>query len=306
MTDIYIISGFLGAGKTTLIEKLLRTCFADKNTVLVENDFGKVNIDAALLKSGGFQVRELSGGCICCTLTGDFVKSIQEVISAYSPEIILIEPSGVGKLSDIEQSCYSMNLTSCTNVCQKITAVDVTHCRSYLENFGEFFKDQVQGADILYLTRVEATDAKIKNTKHLLREINAEAPIVMSASELINLIGQKKKDKAVQPESDDNCHCHHNHETDGNFETVTIQFQNPVNMDKIKQSIEKLEQSKYTHVLRAKGILKWKENRYISLQYVPGELNTMPTVAVGNYLCFIGSKLDRIEVKHLFDGGTIL
>lgn len=304
MTDIYIISGFLGAGKTTLIEKLLKTCFADKNTVLIENDFGKVNVDAALLKSGGFQVRELSGGCICCTLTGDFVKSIQEIIRTYSPEIILIEPSGVGKLSDIKQNCYNASLAGCTKVCKKITAVDVTHCQSYLENFGEFFKDQVQGANILYLTRVESTDAKIKDAKHLLHEINIEAPIVLSASELIHLINKRQEDKAPQSKPAD--HCHHNHEADRNFETVTIQFQNSVNIEKAKQSMEKLEHSKSTRILRAKGILKWKENSYISLQYVPGELNVVPTVAAGNYLCFIGSKLDRTEIKHLFCGGTIL
>ncbi len=155
-TEIILVSGFLGAGKTTLVQKLLKEAFTGQRIALIENDFGEISIDAALLQTSGFQVREISSGCICCSLSGDFVKALKELLDACHPDRILIEPSGVGKLSDIIQACADARLRGLVRISRKITVVDVKRCAMYLENFGEFFEDQIRHTDAVVLSRVEA------------------------------------------------------------------------------------------------------------------------------------------------------
>ena len=142
MTDMYLISGFLGAGKTTLIQKLLTEAFKSKKVALIENDFGDFSVDAALLREGGYQVLALNAGCICCSLTGDFTAALASLLKTYRPDVVLIEPSGVGKLSDVERACRDRRFATSARITQKITVVDVKRCASYLENFGAFFEER--------------------------------------------------------------------------------------------------------------------------------------------------------------------
>lgn len=180
MIDIYIISGFLGAGKTTLIEKLLSEAFAGQNVTLIENDFGEASVDAALLAGSGFQVKELNSGCICCTLSGDFVKSILEIIKQYKPSVIIIEPSGVGKLSDVEKACLDPHIASAAQIQRKITVVDVKRCMTYYENFGDFFDDQVKHADTVLLSRTEEFPGSIPQAEALISDLNSQSLILSS------------------------------------------------------------------------------------------------------------------------------
>ncbi|MEE1199956.1 MAG: CobW family GTP-binding protein [Christensenellales bacterium] len=179
MTKVTIISGVLGAGKTTLIKKLLDGAFSDEKVVLLENEYGEVGIDGGFMKNSGIQITELNSGCICCTLVGDFSEALKELVNTYHPDRILIEPSGVGKLSDIRRvvndaaAQLELTLSGC------VTVADVTKCRLYIKNFGEFFLDQIQSAETILLSRTQNVDAdRIEKSIALLREHNGQARIV--------------------------------------------------------------------------------------------------------------------------------
>lgn len=178
MATIYLISGFLGAGKTTLIQKLLGEAFGDQKVALIENDFGDIGVDASLLGQGSVQVREINAGCICCSLAGDFVRAVEELQKQFEPDVILIEPSGVGKLSDLADACRSEAIQAHSQLAMSITVVDVKRCEMYLENFGEFFEDQVEAADLLLLSRVVDYSDYVTAGVELLGEINTRAPIL--------------------------------------------------------------------------------------------------------------------------------
>lgn len=177
-TEIYVISGFLGAGKTTLIQKLLKEAFRKEKVVLIENDFGEISVDAALLKSGGIEVKEMNSGCICCSLSGDFVKALKELLDRFHPDKIIIEPSGVGKLSDIMKACSDPRVQALAKVKAKITVVDVKRCQMYLDNFGEFFEDQIQNANVILLSRTESFSDKINDAYRLVKSLNAHSTIL--------------------------------------------------------------------------------------------------------------------------------
>ncbi len=177
MVKVNIISGFLGAGKTTLIQKLLKEALSGDKTVLIENEFGEIGIDAGFLQESGVEIREMNSGCICCSLVGDFKTSLQEVLEIYKPERIIIEPSGVGKLSEVVQAVESASDE--IHIAGKVTVVDVNKCKMYLKNFGEFFLNQVTEADTILLSRTGAASAeKVQKAVELLREHNDHAVIV--------------------------------------------------------------------------------------------------------------------------------
>ena len=209
MTDIYIISGFLGAGKTTLIQKLLREVFDPRSTVLIENDFGEAAIDASLMQAGGFSVRELNSGCICCSLTGDFTAAILEVIQELSPKQILIEPSGVGKLSEIEAICTSPKIISHAQLRGKLTVADSKRCKMYLENFGEFFEDQVRHADSILLSHTESQAARLPGILQLLKAHNPTARFFAEPWDTLDLYAVLGM-QAPHTHSHD-CACEHDH-----------------------------------------------------------------------------------------------
>ena len=179
MTKIDIISGFLGAGKTTLIKKLLSEAFAGEQVVLIENEFGEIGIDGGFLKESGIEIREMNSGCICCSLVGDFGKSLREVVDTYHPDRILIEPSGVGKLSDVIKAVQDVQDEIDAELNSFTTVVDVTKCRIYRKNFGEFFSNQIEYAGAVILSRTDkAKTEKVEEAVALLRELNDKAPFI--------------------------------------------------------------------------------------------------------------------------------
>ena len=219
MTKIDIISGFLGAGKTTLIKKLLSEAFAGEQVVLIENEFGEIGIDGGFLKESGIGIREMNSGCICCSLVGDFGKSLREVVDTYHPDRILIEPSGVGKLSDVIKAVQDVQEEIDAKLNSFTTVVDVTKCRIYRKNFGEFFSNQIEYAGAVILSRTDkAKPEKVEESVALLRELNDKAPFITTP--IAQLPGKKiletmEESKSLEEEllSEVVCpECGHHHE----------------------------------------------------------------------------------------------
>ena len=199
-TKIDIISGFLGAGKTTLIKKLLKDAFQGEQVVLIENEFGEIGIDGGFLKEAGIQIREMNSGCICCSLVGDFGASLKEVISKYHPDRILIEPSGVGKLSDVIKAVQGVEEETGLVLNSYTTVVDAKKCKMYMRNFGEFFNNQVEYAGAIIMSRTDIVDeAKAQASLELLREINTKAAIITTPIEKLD--GKKLLDVMEHPVS---------------------------------------------------------------------------------------------------------
>ena len=179
MTKVDIISGFLGAGKTTFIKKLIEEVFAGEQLVLIENEFGEIGIDGGFLKDAGVEITEMNSGCICCTLVGDFSKALKEVLEKYHPDRIIIEPSGVGKLSDVAKAIEGMKADNDIVIDGKLTVVDGKKAKLYMQNFGEFYNNQVEYASTIIVSRTQMmNDKQIEECVHLLREKNEHAPII--------------------------------------------------------------------------------------------------------------------------------
>ena len=220
MTRIDIISGFLGAGKTTLIKKLLMDALKGQQVVLIENEFGEIGIDGGFLKDAGIEIREMNSGCICCSLVGDFGKALTEVITKYHPDRIIIEPSGVGKLSDVIKAVNDVEKEAGVALNSATTVVDVNKCKMYLRNFGEFFENQVESAGTIILSRTDtdkATPEKIEAAVELLRGLNPSATIITTPVE--ELGGKKVLDtmegaiiRLDEPEEEHHHEHHHDHD----------------------------------------------------------------------------------------------
>ena len=173
MTKIEIISGFLGAGKTTFIKKMLKEAFAGEKVVLIENEFGEIGIDGGFLKEAGVQITEMNSGCICCSLVGDFGAALKEVIETYAPDRILIEPSGVGKLSDVTKAVQGVAAAEPVELNSSVTVVDGQKCRMYMKNFGEFFNNQVENAGTIVISRTQKmSEEKLNACVNMLKEKN--------------------------------------------------------------------------------------------------------------------------------------
>ena len=186
MTKIDIISGFLGAGKTTLIKKLLSEALKGQQVVLIENEFGEIGIDGGFLKESGIEIREMNSGCICCSLVGDFGTSLKEVITTYHPDRIVIEPSGVGKLSDVIKAVKNVDVDCEISLNSYTTVVDVNKCKMYMRNFGEFFENQLEYARTISLSRTDtpkATEEKVERTVEMIRKVNKDAVIITTPIE---------------------------------------------------------------------------------------------------------------------------
>ena len=179
MTKIDIISGFLGAGKTTLIKKLLKEALSGQKVVLIENEFGEIGVDGGFLKEAGIEIKEMNSGCICCSLVGDFGTSLKEVLETYHPERILIEPSGVGKLSDVAAAVANVDFEEEVQLNSAVAVVDASKCKMYIKNFGEFFVNQIEHAGTIILSRTgNISDEKLNKAIELIREHNGEATII--------------------------------------------------------------------------------------------------------------------------------
>ena len=229
MVKIDIISGFLGAGKTTLIKKLLKEAFEGEQVVLIENEFGEIGIDGGFLKDAGIEIREMNSGCICCSLVGDFGASLKEVVEKYHPDRILIEPSGVGKLSDVIKAVQGVEADVDIQLNSYTTVVDAKKCKMYMRNFGEFFDNQVQYAGAIIMSRTDIVDEKkAMESMELLRSINEKAAIITTPIEKLD--GKKILEVMEHPVSladellkeehehhhhhdhDDECDCGHDHD----------------------------------------------------------------------------------------------
>lgn len=339
MTKIDIISGFLGAGKTTLIKKLLKEAFADEKVVLIENEFGEIGIDGGFLKEAGIEIREMNSGCICCSLVGDFGTSLQEVISTYAPDRILIEPSGVGKLSDVMKAVE--NVKDKVDICLNsyTTVVDVNKCKMYLRNFGEFYSNQVESAGAIILSRTDvAKEGKVEEAVHLLREMNDKAAIIttpidqldgkklLQTMEHVDSLEEKMLEEAEHDhhhdhhhEHDEHCDCgchdhhheHHHHEhehhhghhhADEVFTSWGRETVKKYNEEELKVKLEALNTEEfYGTVLRAKGMVASDKGTWIYFDMVPGECEIREGAAdYTGRICVIGSKLKEDALAELF------
>ena len=221
MKKIDIISGFLGAGKTTFIKKLLQEAIAGEQVVLIENEFGEIGIDGGFLKDSGIEIREMNSGCICCSLVGDFGKSLEEVLTKYQPERVIIEPSGVGKLSDVMNAVRNVAKNLDVKLNSAVTIVDASKCKMYMKNFGEFFNNQIENAGTIVLSRTDVADAKkVETAVALLREHNASASIVttpidqLTGSQLLETIEKPDtmmEELLAQVKEEHGHHHHHEH-----------------------------------------------------------------------------------------------
>ena len=239
MTKIDIFSGFLGAGKTTLIKKLIRESFAGQKVVLIENEFGEIGIDGGFLKESGIQINELNAGCICCSLVGDFRAALQQVVEQYHPDRIVIEPSGVGKLSDVTRAVEGVAEHLDVQLSSFVTVADVNKVKMYMKNFGEFYDDQISHASCIILSRTQnATEEKIAAAVAMLREKNPTATIVTTPwdaltgeqilkamstkddfkAELIAMAAKANEEHAHEDEEEEHEHHHHDHEEEHDHE----------------------------------------------------------------------------------------
>ena len=219
MTQIDIISGFLGAGKTTFIQKLLQEALKGENVVLIENEFGEIGIDSGFLKNSGIEIREMNQGCICCSLVGDFETSLKEVIEKYQPDRILIEPSGVGKLSDILSAVKTVSANLPVHLDGAVTVVDASKAKLYNKNFGEFFDDQIRFATTVVLSRTDiAKEEKVEEAVAIVRKVNPKANLIttpiqeLSGGKLLEIIGKEENlEEALLEEVREKAAHHHHH-----------------------------------------------------------------------------------------------
>ena len=226
MAKIDIISGFLGAGKTTLIKKLIAEAFEGEKLVLIENEFGEIGIDGGFLKEAGIQITEMNSGCICCSLVGDFGEALKEVLTKYSPDRVIIEPSGVGKLSDVIKAVK--NIGDEVQINSTATVVDASKCKMYMKNYGEFYNNQIEYAGTVILSRTQNVSAdKLDACLKMIREKNEEASIIttpwddiqgkniVEAMEKVNSLEKELLEEHEHHHHDGECGCGHHHDHDG-------------------------------------------------------------------------------------------
>ena len=327
MTKIDIISGFLGAGKTTLIKKLLSEAFTGEQVVLIENEFGEIGIDGGFLKESGIEIREMNSGCICCSLVGDFGKSLREVVDTYHPDRILIEPSGVGKLSDVIKAVQDVQAEIDAELNSFTTVVDVTKCRIYRKNFGEFFSNQIEYAGAVILSRTDkAKPEKIEESVALLRELNDKAPFittpiselpgkkVLETMESGKSLEEELLDELICPEcghhhhDHDHEHHHHHdhaghHHADEVFTSWGRETIHKYTKEQIGGILKALESDPaYGNVLRAKGMVAGEDGEWIYFDMVPEEheVRTGAPEYTGR-ICVIGAQLDEDRLAGLFE-----
>ena len=329
-TKIDIISGFLGAGKTTLIKKLLKEAYADEQVVLIENEFGEIGIDGGFLKEAGIQIREMNSGCICCSLVGDFGTSLKEVVDKYHPDRILIEPSGVGKLSDVIKAVQGVEEDVDIQLNSYTTVVDAKKCKMYMRNFGEFFDNQVQYAGAIIMSRTDIVDEKkAMESMELLRSINEKAAIITTPIEKLD--GKKILEVMEHPVSladellkeehehhhhhdhDDECGCgchdhHHDHEghhhADDVFTSWGLENVGVMKKEDLQKILDDLAYGdKYGEVLRAKGMVPSEEKGvWLHFDMVPeqAEIREGAPDFTGK-VCVIGAELDEEGLKAAFN-----
>ena len=340
MTKIDIFSGFLGAGKTTLIKKLLTEAYKGEQVVLIENEFGEIGIDGGFLKEAGIESREMNSGCICCSLVGDFGEALKEVIEKYHPDRIIIEPSGVGKLSDVTKAVQKVEDAVDIKLNSFTTIVDVTKCKMYMKNFGEFFSNQIEYAGTIILSRTDtekATEEKIVTAVEIIRSLNKKAAVITTPVE--KLAGEKildimENNRSLEKElmeeeacpvcgghhhehehhhhDHEECGCghdhhhehehHHHHHADEVFTSWGKETVKIYSQDEIKSILDTLSNDEsYGMILRAKGMVEGKDGQWIYFDMVPGEADIREGSAdYTGRICVIGSKIQEDKLSELF------
>ena len=323
MTKIDIFSGFLGAGKTTLIRKLISEAFKGEKLVLIENEFGEIAIDGGFLQDAGIEITEMSQGCICCSLVGDFGKALRQVLETYHPDRILIEPSGVGKLSDVIRAVQNLHMEDVT-LNSFTTVADANKCKMYMKNFGEFYNDQIEHANSIILSRTDGIKPeKLEACVALLREHNQNATIIttpwdqltgtqiLETMEHKNTLEEELKLLAEETEHEhhhhdhdehDHEHHHHHHHADEVFTSWGTETTRKFTKDEIEHILEELDNSeKYGMILRAKGIVAGRDGEWIHFDYVPEETSVRNgSAGVIGRLCVIGSHINEAAIEALF------
>ena len=293
MTKIDIISGFLGAGKTTLIKKLLQESFKGEKVVLIENEFGEIGIDGGFLKDAGVEITEMNSGCICCSLVGDFGAALRKVLDQYAPDRIIIEPSGVGKLSDViaavervqNEAGDQMHLSSF------VTVVDATKARVYMKNFGEFYNNQVEHASAIILSRTQGMDpAKLDAAVKLLRQHEHHHD-------------EDVCDACCSLPGHDHGHDHHHHHADEVFTSWGRETTRKYTNEELQDILAELSMERGCGtILRAKGMVPCADKDvWLHFDLVPGEFEIREGAAdYTGRLCVIGSDLDEGKLEKLF------
>ena len=331
MTTIDIFSGFLGAGKTTLIKKMIQEAYNGEKLVLIENEFGEIGIDGGFMQDAGIEVNEMNSGCICCSLVGDFGKALVQVIEQFHPDRILIEPSGVGKLSDVIGAVRRVESDG-VKLGSFITVADATKCKVYLKNFGEFYLNQIETASTIILSRTSnITPEKLAAAASLLREHNSEALIIttpwdeLTGKQILDAMQQQNTLNSELAEllaheqhhhhHDEDCdcpHCHGEHEhhhdhhghhhADDVFTSWGIETAKKFTADEIESILKELDdEDRFGMVLRAKGIVASTDGTWIHFDHVPHEIDIRSgSAAVTGRICVIGAKLNEEAIASRF------
>lgn len=326
MTKVDIISGFLGAGKTTFIKLLIENVFAGEKLVLIENEFGEIGIDGGFLKDAGIEITEMNSGCICCTLVGDFSKALRKVIEEYHPDRVLIEPSGVGKLSDVSKAIEHVKKEADIEIEGRITIVDGKKAKLYLKNFGEFFKDQVAYANTIVVSRTQMMeDHSIEECVKMLREENKEASIISTSWDKLS---KEAIEHALSPNTqlegifeEEKCpvcshehhhegacgcghehHHHHHHHADEIFTSWGQETAHKYTEEELDFLLKALSETEgYGTILRAKGIVEMENGSWKQFDLVPQEYEVRESAAdYTGRLCVIGTDLKEDELTKLF------
>ena len=326
MTKVDIISGFLGAGKTTFIKLLIENVFAGEKLVLIENEFGEIGIDGGFLKDAGIEITEMNSGCICCTLVGDFSKALRKVIEEYHPDRVLIEPSGVGKLSDVSKAIEHVKKEADIEIEGRITIVDGKKAKMYLKNFGEFFKNQVAYANTIVVSRTQMMeDHSIEECVKMLREENKEASIISTSwdklskeaiehalspdTQLEGIFGEEKCPVCSHEHHHEGaCGCghehhhHHHHHADEIFTSWGQETPHKYTEEELDFLLKALSETEgYGTILRAKGIVEMENGAWKQFDLVPQEYEVRESAAdYTGRLCVIGTDLKEDELTKLF------
>ncbi|WP_040327819.1 GTP-binding protein [Clostridium ihumii] len=313
MTKIDLISGFLGAGKTTFIKKIIDEKDENERIIIIENEFGEVNIDSEILGETKVEIEEVTGGCICCTLIGNFKECIKNILEQYTPDRIIIEPSGVAMLSDILK-IFNIKIEN-AYLNSIITIVDVENFDEYIDNFGEFYKDQIINSKTIVLSRVEnILKENLNCVVERIKELNSKANIIASTLENIlvkeilkideNRFDDKKVDMNLSKPNFKPMKVMKKAKisADDTFESIIIKTSKVLKKEHIERIVKEINlDNNYGHILRIKGIVKSYNNELIQFDYVPNDLS-MKNINATKYgdICIIGTELKKELLKKLF------
>ncbi len=322
-TKIDVISGFLGAGKTTLIKKLLDEALKGEKIALIENEFGTVGIDGVMMKDYDIQIRELNAGCICCSIAGDFTQGLKEVLKSYKPDRVIIEPSGVSKLSDVLKGCrpFLEGDNAGLNTC--ITVLDITKFKMYIKNFAQFYKDQIAEAKTIILSRTKSVSKdKVDEVVLSIRKLNNEAVIITTEweqlsgdkillaaesetklsldRELMKKDESKRRIAAAPGLSGVSVKYQAGSQAEDSFQVWGIETSKVFEREKLNKILHRFEEQE-GFILRGKGIIETADKKWIQFDYVPGEINIKDTVPdfIGR-ICVIGENINKDKLARLF------